>query len=77
MDRPQLTSALDPPRAVYGSIAGVAGDRFSHAGNVPTHALAQRSSSSGPREAMCQASAVVGTFPACEKRPPATPAIAP
>ena len=22
MDRPQLTSALDPPRAVYGSIAG-------------------------------------------------------
>ena len=42
MDRPQLTSALDPPRAVYGAIAGVAGDRFVHAGNVPTHVLAQR-----------------------------------
>ena len=59
MDRPQLTSALDPPRAVYGSIAGVAGDRFSHAGNVPTHGLAQRTSP--PREAMCQARTVLGS----------------
>ncbi len=43
-----------------------------------THSLAQRTSPTGPREqAMCQASAVVGTFPACEKRSPATPAIDP
>ena len=39
MVRPQSTSGSDPPRAVYGAIAGVAGDRFSHAGNVPTHVL--------------------------------------
>ena len=77
MDRPQLTSALDPPRAVYGAIAGVAGDRFSHAGNVPTHVLAQRTWPRGTREAMCQARAVLGTSTACEKRPPATLAIAP
>ena len=76
MDRPQSTSGLDPPRAVYGAIAGVAGGRSSHAVNVPTHALAQSTSRMGPREAMCQARAVLGTFPACEKRPPATPAIA-
>ena len=42
MDRPQLTSGSDPPRAVYGAIAGVAGDRFVHAADVPTHGLAQR-----------------------------------
>ena len=77
MDRPQLTSALDPPRAVYRSIAGVAGGRVSHAGNVPTTALAWHMTSRDPIGEVLCARACVGTFPACEKRSPATPAIAP
>ena len=46
---------------------------FSHAIEVPTLGFAQRTWPRDPQEAMCQARAVLGTFPACEKRSPATP----
>ena len=88
--RPPRTTHAQPGPAALASVGAPAlwlvRERDSAAprsGTLSAPALGKRArfrhtcAGTGPRDAMCQARAVLGTFNACEERSPATPAIAP
>ena len=70
---PEIDARNRPSAGGLRGDRGVAGDRFSHAGNVPRTARAWHIASRGSLGQVLCARPCLGTFPACEKRSPATP----